>query len=98
MLSTESEYLNGCRLAVGTRWTRKGLEEHEDDDDEEQVVEESDALAVDEEVETGIISIDDLTLTESVLHSYQEAQEIVKNCSVIVGLHPDQVERKYDHF
>jgi hypothetical protein len=97
-LQTEEEFSNQLKMARQVRWTKKGLQHEEEEEGDGEEEEEQD----DQSVSQSITTCDaDSSRQSNVrlrdmeggieIQNYLEACDIVKNCSIVVGMHPDQV-------
>jgi len=91
LLSPDS-YSEANSLAVRTAWTNKGLQTHEDEEEEEAEAEEvGDASVGTGEGVDEVGTLDgDADASSSFVGDVIEAQNIVRRCSAVVGMHPDQ--------
>lgn len=89
------------KLAQSRRiqWTSKGLTEHEDGDvvEDDSPSDECSCCSINGSDHTGNSAIDSLKHDSALfggreVDDYKQACDIVNNCSVVVGMHPDQVQ------
>lgn len=86
MLETRDMFTESLERGRTAKWTKKGLldEEHEDIDNEEISYTTSiDDAATDTTCETAVS--DGLELSD-----YEQCIDVIRDCSVVVGMHPDQ--------
>lgn len=85
-LSGTENFLEESRRAINTAWTAKGLV-HEDDDGADEEAEEEPAPSEASYRSSCVFN----EAEDNVILDYEEALNIMNNCSVLIGMHPDQV-------
>lgn len=81
------EFLRETKRAISTAWTKKGLI-HEDDGSVEDIAVEVDG-APSEASNRSSYLFDEME--DNVVVDHTEAVRIISDCSILVGMHPDQV-------